>query len=285
MRSSTDDTGIRIELQGPVTPGSLRVLADRGALGQLSIRDKAVFGLRQARELLSSPGIDWLRLWCPVTRAAASLLLEVPDLRVLDLLTLQTGGHLRGFEQSRMLECLYCACFSLEPRDFEVIARSHTLRALAATDAVITPQSFDALLAMPRLERLSLESSGIDDALASCLRTGTPLRSLFLALNPLTRTGLRHIVALETLRELDLWETGITLDDLELLQALPQLEYLSIGCGDPEDAARRYDPERLLPLLARLPSLQRLELDGIVLDETQRAAYAARFAELKLISR
>ena len=197
----------------------------------------------------------------------------------------RAGGTLRGFDVPRGLERFHWSWYALQPTDFAAIAQSPTLRALGADHSVITPATLDALLAMPRLEWLSLESSNIDDVLASRLRTGTPLRSLFLAVNPLTRVGLRHIVELETLRELDLWETGITLDDLELLQALPQLEYLSIGCGDPEHATRRYDPDRLLPLLARLPLLQRLELDGIALDETQRAAFAARFAELKLVER
>lgn len=285
MSSPADRTGATIELEGPLTAGSLGALASRGPLQHLSIRDRAVFGLRQARELRSLPGIEHLRLFCPVTRAAASLVLEVPGLRVLELFELRAGGRLSGFDIPRSLERLHAPWYALQPGDFEAIARSFTLRAIGTGNAVITPAAFDALLAMPRLDWLSLESSGIDDALASRLRTGTPLRSLFLAVNPLTGTGLRHIAALESLRELDIWETGVTLDDLELLQALPQLEYLSLGCGDPEYATRRYDPDHLLPLLARMPSLQRLELDGIALTETQRAAYAARFAELKLVER
>lgn len=285
MNSPSDSTGATIQLEGPLTAGCLDALASHGPLQSLSIDDHAVFGLRQARELLSLPGVDWLRLWCPATRAAASLLLEIPGLRVLELSELRTGGTLRGFDVPRTLERFYWPWYSLQPGDFAAIAQSPTLQTVGTGHSDFTSQDFDALLAMPRLESLDLESCGIDDALASRLRTGTSLRSLFLALNPLTRAGLRHIVALESLRELDLWETAITLDDLELLQALPQLEYLSIGCGDPEQATHRYDPDRLLPLLARLPSLQRLELDGIVLDETQRAAYAARFAELKLVER
>lgn len=285
MNSPADHTGATIRLEGPLTSGCLSALASRGPLQSLSIDDRAVFGLRQARELLSLPGIEHLRLFCPVTRAAASLVLEVPGLRVLEVFELRAGGSLSGFHIPRSLERIHWSWHALHPGDFEAIARSLTLRAIGTGDAVITPAAFDALLAMPRLDWLSLESSGIDDALASRLRTGTSLRSLFLAINPLTRAGLRHIVRLESLRELDLWKTAITLDDLDLLQALPQLEYLSIGCGEPEDATRRYDPDRLLPLLARLPSLQRLELDGIVLNETQRAAYAARFAELKLVER
>lgn len=285
MNWPADSSGATIALEGPLAAGSLRALASHGPLQHLSIHDRAVFGLRQARELLSLPGVDWLRLWCPATRAAASLLLQIPGLRVLELDTLQAGGILRGFDIPRTLERFYWPWYELRPDDFEAIAQSPTLRAIGTGHSEITPTALDALLAMPRLESLDLESCGIDDALASRLRTGTPLRSLFLAVNPLTRAGLRHIVELETLRELDLWETGITLDDLDLLQALPQLEYLSLGRGDPEDATRRYDPDRLLPLLARLPSLQRLELDGIVLNESQRAAYAARFAELKMVER
>lgn len=285
MNWPADSSGATIALEGPLAAGSLRALASHGPLQHLSIHDRAVFGLRQARELTSLPGIERLRLFCPVTRAAASVLLEVPGLRVLELFELRAGGKLSGFDIPRSLERAHWSWYALQPGDFEAIAQSLTLRAIGTGDAVITPAAFDALLAMPRLDWLSLESSGIDDALASRLRTGTALRSLFLAVNPLTRAGLRHIVRLESLRELDLWKTAITLDDLDLLQALPQLEYLSIGSGDPEDATRRYDPDRLLPRLARLPSLQRLELDGIVLNETQRAAYAARFAELKLVER
>jgi hypothetical protein len=283
--SFDENIGPSVELRGPLAAGSLRALASRGPLHFLSVRDRAVFGLGQARELLSLPGIDALSLSCPVTRAAASLLLDVPGLRRLELFDLRAGSALRGFEAPRKLEQLYCPTCTLQPVDFEAIARSPTLRMVSADDAIVTPAAFDALMSMPRLEWLSLESCQIDDALASRLRTGTALRSLFLPLNPLTRAGLRHIVTLESLRELDLWETDITLEDLDLLAALPQLEYLSIGVGDPDGPRQTYDPDRLLPMLARLPSLQRLELDGIDLDETQRAAYAARFAELRLIPR
>ena len=167
------------------------------------------------------PGIGHLRLFCPVTRAAASLVLEVPGLRVLELFELRAGGKLSGFDIPRSLERAHWSWYASQHGDFEAIAQSLTLRAIGTGDAVITPAAFDALLAMPRLDWLSLESSGIDDALASRLRAGTALRSLFLAVNPLTRAGLRHIVRLESLREMDLWKTGITLDDLDLLQALP----------------------------------------------------------------
>ena len=51
LNSPTDSSGATIELEGPLTAGCLLTLASHGPLQCLSIRDRAVFGLRQAREL------------------------------------------------------------------------------------------------------------------------------------------------------------------------------------------------------------------------------------------
>ncbi len=199
LSSPADSNATTIQLQGPLTADSLRALASRGPLHTLSIHDDAVFGLRQARELLALPGIDWLRLFCPVTRAAASVLLEVPGLRVLDMFEARSGGTLRGFDVARGLERFHWSWHALQPTDFAAIAQSPTLRALGTDHSVITPAALDALLAMPRLQWLSLESSTFDDVLASRLRTGTPLRSLFLAGNP--HFTISHWAATEPFRD------------------------------------------------------------------------------------
>lgn len=273
-----------IELTGPRPDGALRALAAHGAIASLTIRGHTVFGRRHANELLTLPSVESLRLWCPVTRAAVGLLLEIPGLRHLELAVLRAGGRFEGFATPRELECFDSACSGLEADDLVALARSPSLRVLRTMDVKMTAAAFDALLDMPQLESLSLESCSVGDALLARLRPGGALRRLLLAVNPLTGEGLRHIVRLPKLRELDLWETDIVLEDLQLLQQLPQLESLSLGAAR-DRRLRRFPPMPLLAMLDSLPALRQLELDGIALDKDERAAYAARFADLRVLQR
>lgn len=270
-----------VDFPGLPEPAELRALATNPSLRALSISGKAVFSLRHAQAIASVPALERLRIWCPATRAAIAAVLQTPELEALHLLELHAGGTLRGFETARTLKALLVAAYGLRPDDLIAISRSPSLQTFFAMDATVTPQALAALAGMPELERLSLEDSRIDDAKVAVLLPDVRLQSLFLAGNPLTDTGLRTIVRLRALRELDLWQTPVTLAGIATLDALPELEYLSLGHADP---AATFDPDALLPLLARLPKLQRLELDGIVLNARQHAAYAERFA-LKLVER
>ena len=66
------------------------------------------------------------------------------------------------------------------------------------------------------------------------------------------------------LRSLDIWALDIQEEDLELLNDLPNLEYLSIGGGYEDQTT--LTSKGVLPRLAQLPSLKRVWLDGITLS-------------------
>lgn len=223
----------------------------------------------------------WLR--GPATRSAVRRLLEIPGLRLLAVLFLAKPGRLCNFEAATELE--HFSSYDVRGEtDLLAIARCPALRELFAMDCHLTARALDALLALPHLKCLSLERAGIDDALAGRFVQSAKLERLHIPSNPLGRAGLAQIVRLEQLRELDLWATPLSIDDLDLLQQLPQLEYLSLGGGDAAELERLgLTAAALLARLSALPVLRRVELDGIVVDETQRAAFAARFDSVRIL--
>lgn len=261
---------------------ALAALAEHGRLPSLSINCTSVFATRHARAIAALPGVGRLQIWAPATCSAIGVVLQTPGIERLELLEIRAGAALRGFESAHALDTLSIAMFGKRPGDLLAVARSPALRLCFVMDAFATrPEELAALAAMPRLEKLSLENCDIDDKAAAALPSDTRLHGLFLASNPITDAGLQALVRASSLRELDLWETRVTVAGVALLEALPDLEYLSLGHADPTNT---FDPDVLLPQLMRLPKLQRLELDGIALDPRQREAYERRFA-LKLIER
>jgi hypothetical protein len=280
--TGTDLEAAGIEFRGMPDAATLGALVENGPLPSLGIDSNSIFALRHARAIAALPGVQCLRIWAPATCAAIGVVLQTPGLERLTLREICTGAALRGFESAHALDTVSVSTFGKRPGNLLAIARSPALRLCFVMDAFGTrPEELAALAAMPRLEKLSLESSDIDDSVAAALPPETRLHGLYLAANPITDAGLHAIVRASSLRELDLWETRVTIAGLALLEALPDLEYLSLGHADP---AATFDPDALLPQLMRLPKLQRLELDGIVLDPRQRAAYSQRFA-LKLVER
>lgn len=264
-----------VELHGPITPETIAALAQKGSLRQLYLRDGKRLDRRCGQALAVLPGVEYLQLWCPATRAAVVAALETPGLQTLQLFALHGPGTLRGFATGRTLQQLLVACAGLRTADLLAIAQSPTLREFAASDVAVTPQAMAALGAMPQLELLSLEACGIVDSTVAALPADGALRRLMLAANPLTDAGLRSIVRLSALRGLDLWQTQITLSGLAALADLPELESLSLGHAEPNDT---FPPDALFALLAPLPRLSQLELDGIMLSPQQQALFAQRFS-------
>lgn len=270
-----------VVLHGPIDDAQLHALAARGPLHTLDLRDTALFTRRPARLLPRLRAVENLRLWCPATRAAVDAVSGIAGLHSLELLRLCGPGTLGRIADAGMLQQLFVASDGLRASDLLAISRSPSLRRLAAMNTSVTAAAFAALASMAQLDWLSLEDAGIGDAVAATLPRETPLRGLFLANNPLTDTGLRAIVRASGLRELDLWQTRVSLDGLALLQALPELDYLSLGHADPEAS---YEADALFAQLARLPRLRRLELDGVALSPRQQQRYSERF-ELRHFTR
>ncbi|WP_133821189.1 hypothetical protein [Tahibacter aquaticus] len=285
MTQAGSASGETAELCGPLTPEAVRELALRGPLYWLRVRQQPLFDAALADALLGIAVLENAQFLCSVTRAALQRLLQIAGLRCLYVNEIAPRGSPANFENASLLE-RFGGDRLVHQADLLAITRSPALREFYAIDSRMTAQTLDAFLAMPTLEMLSLEDCGIDDALAARFERCPQLQRLFLANNPLGREGLTHIARLKQLRELDLWATPLHVDDFEQLQQLPHLEYLSVGhTGSAKTAALGLTAEALLPRLSALTALRRLELDGINVDEKQRAAFAARFESVQILNR
>ncbi|GAA0756729.1 hypothetical protein LRH25_17750 [Ideonella azotifigens] len=267
-----------VSFVGEVDELSARRLATLGPVRQISLTHIPLVTVRQARRLQVVTSVEQIWLWCDVTRLALNQIVQLPGLRQLDVLrVVAQGQRLRGFGKAADLQVLN-ANLSLTAQDLLAVCECQSLRVLGIQGAELTLASFAAVASLPALRSLDLEATAFDDRMARWLGREAHLASLDLGGTRMTAAGLRHLVAMQSLQELDLWATPLTEAHLELLTELPELRYVSLG-GYEHQAS--LDPERVTRLLLRLQRLQRAWLDGIVLNDGQRAALRERGISLR----
>ena len=274
-----DGTQTSIRLEGQIDLARLQALAAQGRIDTLMLYTPQLLDSSLAAGLAEAWEIGHLRLLCPVTRSALRRVTGLHGLHTLELSSLRAPGRLGGFDKAGDLHSVI-APHCLYESDLRAIAASPGVHTLDAHASKLTPRALDAVLEMPRLECLLLGGGALTDALAPRLPRGSRIRALNLAYAPLSRSGLAQVLRMPALRELDLWSTPLQLDDLDLLAGLPQLESLSLGHWDDE---RKFDGAALLAKLAPLPALRTVSLDGVILDQSTRAAFKARFADFRVV--
>lgn len=267
-----------IDLTGATQASMLRELATQGAIARLSLTDGPTMTARVAAGFKAVKAVDWLWLWRAATRAAMRDIITIPGLRVLDVFSLSGGGRLPSFAACATLQVVRIN-WDMNARDLLAIAACAPLRELGAQSARLDMRAIEALAGHPALERLDLERTHFDDAMAERLSASTSLRSLEIGDTPISRRGLAAIAGMTQLRELDLWATRFDIAELELLTGLPRLEYLSIG-GIHDDRILAAGP--LLRLLERLPALKRIWLTDIALDPAQVEELTSRYEHVRI---
>lgn len=263
---------------GEITSQVLSDLRELGRIDHLSIARASRVGAIAARGLRASTRVDWLWLWCRASRIALSQIVQIPELRVLDVAIVTPPGKLRGFRSARSLE-QFRANRSLEEDDLMEISRCESLRELGAQGSQLTPKALDALLQMPRLETLDLEGSPFDDSMARRIARSQSLASLHIGATRVSRRGLAFLMEMKRLRSLDLWATDVTEDDLGLLRELPRLEYLSVGRSEGNEPL---DGRRVLECLMSLPSLKRVWLDGVSVTAEEASALREKLENVRI---
>lgn len=262
---------------GEPTADRIRALQGIRELDRLSITKCRLITVEAAKRLRSLHSVSWLWLWCDVTRGAVNHVLQIPDLTTLDILAMRPPGALDCFRMAMQLHTLRANHYLTEI-DLLAVAKSTTLRVLGVQNADLTKKAFDALLGLPALEALDIEGTSFDDAMAEQLR-GSKIHSLDIGATRITRRGLAHLVQMPQLRSLDLWATGLSVDDLHLLAAFPNLEYLSVG--GVEDGPT-LDASKLVTLLLSLSGLKQLWLDGVQVTTEQELALKERIATVRI---
>ena len=253
----------------------LEQLAEHGTIDALSIQGAGVLTSEVARGFGYAKSVRRLWIWCSVERAALAHILRIPGLCVLDILALQGGDLIDGFESANALSEFRCNN-SLTFDDAISLTKSYSLREIGIQGCPLTFRLFDHFAKMPLLRSIDLEGARFTDDMARRICRVPQLESLDLGHARLSRRGLENLCTMTTLRSLDVWATRIHESDLHLLRRLPNLEYLSIG-PPPWASKGRFDADRVLRILRKCPNLKQLWLDGISATGAQQHAFNTCF--------
>jgi hypothetical protein len=267
-----------VSLKGKVVRADIEALAPRGRIDKLSITDAPLLTAGAAQALTLLTGVSWLWLWCDVARSAMKSVISVAGLKTLDVLCLKGRSRLPSFAGAKDLEIVRCNHY-MTAGDLQAIAKCDSLREIGAQGAHLSAHVLSQLLNLPHLQSLDMEGTKFTDEMAKQVSRSKRLLSLDVGATRLSRKGLAHICRMEQLRSLDIWATRLEQRDIDLLRALPNLEYVSVGGYS---HLMTFDPGKLLPQLAAIPSLRRVWLDGVAVDADQLAELEGRYSYVRV---
>ncbi len=276
MDDASDTSPVKVALQGPFKAAQLRGLAKHGAIDTLSLTAHPLMSVKLVKELKAVQSVRDLHLWCETTRAAMRHVVSLPGLEVLSLFSLRKPGVLEGFSEATSLKTFRSS--SLSSRDVREICRAPNLEVLGVQHTHLSLQAFEAIKSVKKLRDLDVEGSNFDDEMAAALASSRTIDELLLGATRVTAKGLRHICTMTQLRALDIWALNLQAADLEMLGALRNLEYISVGGYEGQTALTA---ENVLPILEGLPSLKRIWLDGIALTETQMSDLREKYESVQ----
>ncbi|MFZ6801027.1 hypothetical protein [Undibacterium sp. Di24W] len=248
-----------------------------GKISKLSLKKIPLVTVKQARRL-SGLHIDSLWLWCDVTRRAMRQIIQTPGLRELDVLCIKGPGVLGNFRKAESLE-IFRANHYMTEADLLEVTECAQLMQLGAQGAELSSTSLAAILGLPNLTSLDLESTRFNDNMAKKVSRSKTIESLDIGATRITGVGLEHLSQMSQLRSIDLWATEVKEVDLQFLLDMPKLEYASFG--NHEDLPQ-LDAEKVCGLILESPSLKRVWLDGIRLNAAQQEALEAKLVSLRI---
>ncbi len=244
-----------------------------------------------------------LGLGCSVTKAAMADVIAIEGLRELYVIEVVGRGAMPSFANAVALEEFRCS-LGFRARDTAAVVQAPALRTLSVQNSKLDLPLVRTFATLPNLRTLDLESTNFDDEMAKAIASHTTLTGLDLGSTRLTARGLAHICSMRNLESLDLWQTNIGIDDLQQLQALDHLQYLSIGKVDdsrPEgcdgntaflvnsirggirvEGDPSHDAQAIVDLLLRMPWLERVWLDGVKLSPEQKQLLESRLESLRI---
>lgn len=278
MRNNSSDKWV--ELQVPITIESLNELEKLGHIKKLSVRHNPLLTAKIAKgfKAIISAGQIWL--WCEVTRAALSNVVTVPNLKMLDVLSIKSAGKLRNFSLATSLEHFYCAdTDSLRIDDFVEISSCKSLKEIYVPNSTLTPKIIKHFLHLPNFQVFDIEASNLDDEMASLISSSKTIEKLDLGATSISRCGLKKICEMKQLISLDIWSTNIRQNDLDLLKNLPKLEYLSVGQGYEDNY---FDSKSLINKLRNIKSLKRIWFDGVYFNSDEKKLLSQKYDKVQI---
>jgi hypothetical protein len=266
-----------VTLEGAINTADIRALGRLGHMEKLSLSKANLITTAIAKGFSSLKSVEWLWLWCTVTRTAMREIFSIPNLKILDVLALRHPGRLQNLTLAESL-VTFRANHYMSEEDLFAVAELPALEELGAQNATLTEASLAALLDMPYLRDIDLEATCFDDTMAATISQVDRIRKLDIGATRLTGKGLKHICKMKQLRSLDLWANDITEQDLDMLADLPNLEYLSVGGYSGQTTLTS---EGVVPRLKKIGSLKRIWLDGISVSEEEQKLLNVRYEKVR----
>jgi hypothetical protein len=197
-----------VTLEGTFGAAELRQFCAPGRFDSLSLTKQPLITARIAKELSALESVKTLWLWCPITRTAMRHVISMPDLEILDILRFRGPGALENFSGATALKEVRCNG-GMSEADLLAIAELPNVEELAAQWSALTLRALEAILGMPKLHRLDLEATPLDDEMAKALAKSSNIDMLEIGATRVTAAGLRDICTMSQLHYLDIWQLDI----------------------------------------------------------------------------
>ncbi len=250
-------------------PKQLQRLDGKELTRVVDATDLQLFHLGIAREIAGWPELETVYAG-ETTRAAVRAVSKAANLREFNSFGVLAHGAL-GQLTSGCLRCFRCDSGLTSP-DFRSLSRCAALESIGAQNGHLSQAAAAEVAAMPNLSHLDLEGAWLTDAAVAELAQSRSLESLYICRTQVTAEGVRNLARMPQLRELDVWALEPRV--IDALVELPGLEAITLGQFEDADALTT---ARVLEVLEALPKLKRVWLDGVRLNEAQRADLEARF--------
>jgi hypothetical protein len=154
MRPLVVDNNGWYEIEGEAEPIPSDQLSALGAIAKLSITKRKMLTVFNAKALQSASSISWLWLWCDVTRCAMREVLEIRNLKTLDVLALGVGKA-QGYSRARSLEVFRCGV-GIAEQDLIEIAKSQSIKEVQAQSSKFGHRAISELMDMPMLYSIDI---------------------------------------------------------------------------------------------------------------------------------
>ena len=272
-----DDKQNDLSVSGRLTPRKMRAMIPDNEIKTLTVSSDTFFHQKLADELAQWPGIEEVMLWGTVSKAALRRLLSLAEIHEIYVMELQKHGNLHDIDPSSSLQIFRGGWLSA--RDLRALAQLQNLKTLSAQNSFVNQQTIEMVVNSSTLTNLDLEASNLDDDMAKELAKSSRIVQLDVGATRLGPSGLQEICKMRQLRELDIWALDLDEHDLDCLEELSNLEYLSVGGYDDQE---RLTSKNVLPRLAKLPSLRRVWLDGITITESEAVELRARYENAQI---
>lgn len=264
-------------LSGRLTPSKMRAMIPSNEIKTLTVSSDTFFHRKLADELAQWPCINEVLLWSTVSKAALRRLLSLAEIHKIYVMELHNHGNLHDINQASSLQVFRGGWLSA--RDLRALAQLQNLKTLSAQNSFVNQPTIEMFVNSRSLTNLDIEASNLDDDMAKVLAKSSKIVQLDVGATRLGPSGLKEICKMTQLRKLDIWALDLDGHDLDCLEGLPNLEYLSVGGYDGQ---KRLTSKNVLPRLAKLPSLRRVWLDGIPVTESEATELRARYENAQI---